>query len=641
MIATEFPPILGGGGRYVENLIKGLSEQDVQILLLTSGEEDEEYSINKNLKIKRYKLFRNIYFGQGNFIEGVNQIIKEMKVYKPDIIHSHHSTESLMVQAANINFSIPHIITHHKTPEYRESMYLLNGKWSVFKFTNRADSNSLFVAPSKAFVKSLIDSGVDEENIFQIYPGLDQTIYKKIDDVKKLEEMRNKLDIDRKDVLILLPTQIRQRKGVEFALQSLSHVVVEGKKINVLVTGLPFLEIKRQKELVEKLLPNRLLTINETFKDEEMPILYNTADLVLLTSEAEGLGTCLLEAMACETSVIGTDVIGINEVITDSFNGRLVKFGDCELLAKEVINILSDKSMKQSLIKNGLTVLSEKFNLELQAKEHIKIYKNLFSNKLTVDQILKTEDILKVLNSLQSYKEIIEDETTIAFILIGSIPDKKYIPGWSDIDLICLVDKPHLEFFTKISVLERAINKITGVKTGIEVVNYENIKSATQNSKLAENFVKYMKNFYQKIDNEKVLFLRKDMELPFFNKKVVSNTSLVVHTLQTLALMNKFMKDRKTFENRKDSLRKIVKNILFLMQSYLLIKDNLFEDDYEEVIKTYCKSYPKLNCEMLSKYFTNRYIWKDTKDANINKDQIDNLWSLFQFVARENILASN
>ena len=80
MMAMEFPPIVGGGGRYVENLIKGLSQQDIYVELLTSGGTDEKLSINKNLEIKRYKLFKDLYLGRGNFIEGVNQIIKEIEI---------------------------------------------------------------------------------------------------------------------------------------------------------------------------------------------------------------------------------------------------------------------------------------------------------------------------------------------------------------------------------------------------------------------------------------------------------------------------------------------------------------------------------------------------------------------------------
>lgn len=637
MIATEFSPIIGGGGRYVENLVTELSKQGIEVRLLTSGELDEEISISKNLTIKRCKLLNDLYFGKGNFMEGVNQIIKEIETEMPDVIHTHHSLESLMVQAANINYSIPHIITHHKTPEYREEKYKLNGKWSVFKFTNKIDDKDLFIAPSMAFVSSLIDSGVEENKIFQIYPGVDQSIYKKINNSKTLVDMKTRLNIGKNDILILLPTQVRQRKGVEFALKTLAKLRIESKNIKVLITGLPFLSAEKQKELSEILLPNQIIKVEKVFKDEEMPILYNISDLVLLTSEAEGLGMCLLEAMACQTPIIGTDVMGINEVITDGFNGGLVKFGDQKSLKEKIIGLLFNKPLKEKYIKNSLSLLKEKFNLTNQAVKHTEIYEKCSSQKPYKQNItLKISDIKNILNLTKTYKDLIDNNSTVAFLLIGSIPENKYIPGWSDIDLICLADNPDLEFFTRIASLEQEINSFTGVKTGIEVVDYKNLTKATIHPVLAENFVKYIKNFYEKVDKAKVLFLKNGNVLPFFDDNVVSKISLTVHTLQTVNYMNKYLKTTSK-EKQKEVIRKIIKNILFVMQSYLLIKHNLFVEDYELVIKEYSIYNPKLDYGIIDQYFKNRHSWNAIRDKEISDQDISACWNLFQKVVTKSL----
>ncbi len=643
MIATEFPPIIGGGGRYVENLIKGLSEQDVQVQLLTSGETDEELSVNKNLKIKRYRLFRDLYFGRGNFIEGVNEIIKYIELDKPDLIHSHHSIESLMVQVANLNYSIPHIITHHKTPEYRGEKYKLNGKWSVFKFVNQLSDRNYFIAASSAFVNSLIDSGINETRIFQVYPGVDQSIYKKIDDSEILGKMEKRLGVDNNDILVLIPAQIRQRKGIEFALQSLSKLSFDGKKIKVLITGTSLAPVEMVNKLKKALLPNELIKIDSPFEDKEMPSLYSIADVVVLPSEAEGLGMCLLEAMACQTPIVGTNVMGINEVLTDNLNGKVVEFGDKKGLSKAVVEMLKNSVLREKCVQNGLLLLQNKFNLRHQADKHIETYRKVIGQDANSynRRVLTVSDIQKILNSIGIYKKILENKSTIAFMLIGSIPGGKYIPGWSDIDLICLANRPDINFLNYISGLEKELQNTTGVKTGIEVVDYQNLKLATKNPLMAENFVKYMKNFYRHVDNQKIIFLRDGYELPVFSKKVVAKTSLVTHSLQTLAYMNKFLKEKDTYKNRKDSLRKIIKNTLFIMQGYLLVKEGLFTDDYEAVIQVYSKSHPGLDCRILSVYFSNRIFWRDMKEENIKKEEITSLWRLFQSVAQQNISASN
>lgn len=637
MVATEFPPIIGGGGRYVENLIIGLSKKGIKVKLLTSGDIDQTIKVNTNLEIKRYKLFKDIYFGRGNFVDGVNQIVEEIKIEKPDIIHTHHSVESVMVQAANTNFSIPHVITHHKTPGYLKNLDMLNGKWSVFKFTNIVNSKNVFIAPSITFTKSLINSGVNSRKIFQIYPGVDRSVYRKLNDNKDTEKLRKRLGIDEDNILILLPTQVRQRKGIKFALEALSKISIGSKKINVLVTGLPSLEDREKKILVEKLLPNKLINLDKTFEDEEMAILYNIANVVLLPSEAEGLGICLLEAMACETPIIATDVVGINEVIMDRVNGRLVKFGDHKSLAKAIIDLLLNEKLRQSCIKNGLLVLEQKFNLELQAKEHLKVYKSLCQKKIVEGQVLNTEGIQKILYSTLSYRKILDNKKTVACIIIGSIPEGKYIPGWSDIDMICLSDSPDLKYFDDITILETEIKTLTGVKTGIEVVDDKNLRAASADAELAENFIKYIKNFYNRMDKQKILFVTKDFLLPIFDKKLVAAVSISGHALQTLGYMYKYLKMDNI--SNKEVMRKIIKNTLFLMQSNLLVKHGIFIDDYGKVIKSYATFNRELNYSVLNKYFKLRYFWGKMSEEDVTKTDILLCWKLFQEIADKNILS--
>jgi glycosyltransferase involved in cell wall biosynthesis len=72
-----------------------------------------------------------------------------------------------------------------------------------------------------------------------------------------------------------------------------------------------------------------------------MPILYNAADVLLLTSEYEGFGMPLLEAMACGTPIVASRVASIPEVLGDS--GELVDLDaqDCiATFAERILHVL-------------------------------------------------------------------------------------------------------------------------------------------------------------------------------------------------------------------------------------------------------------------------------------------------------------
>jgi len=58
--------------------------------------------------------------------------------------------------------------------------------------------------------------------------------------------------------------------------------------------------------------------------DEELPELYSSVDLFVLPSEYEGFGIVFMEAMACETPVVGTEVGGIPTAVDAGETGYLV-----------------------------------------------------------------------------------------------------------------------------------------------------------------------------------------------------------------------------------------------------------------------------------------------------------------------------
>lgn len=372
---SEYPPIIGGGGRYTQNLVKGLSNLGIEVVLLTSGASDSVEKNNDFLTIKRFKVFDDLYYGRGDMIEGINILIQQIKSELPDIIHTEHSLETLLGQVSNINFGLPHFVTHHKTPAYDKAEKLvINGKWSLYDFVNM-NTELRYTEPSNVFKNALLQSGSDPKTIEVIYPGIDNKVFNSKEPEKKVTEMKKKLELNNDDFIVLIPCLIRKRKGLEFVLKSLSQLKLENKNIKIIVTGLPLSE--KEKVLytkLESLVKPAQIVSHDTFSDQEMPVLYHLADITVLGSEAEGLGISLLEAMACGCPVVGTNVMGINEVIEDKYNGRLCRYGDTEDLLEAVLEIANNEKLRDKYITNAFSVLESKFNLEKQAQKHTELY---------------------------------------------------------------------------------------------------------------------------------------------------------------------------------------------------------------------------------------------------------------------------
>ena len=376
----EYPPILGGGASYTKNLIAQLNRLKTKIVLVTNGVSDSIEKINNYLTIKRYKVFNDIYYGKGGLLQGVDVLLQQIRDESPDILHTVYIEETLIGQIANLNYGVPHIVTHTKTPMYREESITKNSTWSLFDYVNRNNSVT-YITPGLAYRNSLLESGVENSLIHLIYPGIDQKIFKKIHKTKRLELMRKRLNIKSGDSVLLIPCRLRKRKGLSFVAEALSKLSVPEHKIKVIITGIP----ESQEEfLIYQDFKNRIGDVevinHDRFSDKDMPILYNIADITVLCSEAEGYGTVFLEAMACECPVIGSDVIGINESVTNGYNGILCKYGDYNSLDNAISKVLTDTKTRKKFVKNSLLILKSKYNLRKQAENHLKLYKAYYNH---------------------------------------------------------------------------------------------------------------------------------------------------------------------------------------------------------------------------------------------------------------------
>ena len=96
--------------------------------------------------------------------------------------------------------------------------------------------------------------------------------------------------------------------------------------------------------------------------------------MFVLTSLSESLGVVYLEAMATKTPVVGTDVLGVSEVIVDGVTGFLVPAKLPDVLAEKITLLLSDKDRSKDFGENARKIVENKFSLRLQAESLIKMW---------------------------------------------------------------------------------------------------------------------------------------------------------------------------------------------------------------------------------------------------------------------------
>jgi glycosyltransferase involved in cell wall biosynthesis len=260
-------------------------------------------------------------------------------------------------------YGIPYITTIHG-----EEVHLSKRYHMLFALRWLVNNSSKTITNSNATRNFCLEAGLDEEKIDVIPFGVDTDFFRPLDVYK-----------DENIFQILSVGYLIERKGFEYLIRAMPHVLEKHENVQLKIVGSGPLESKL-KSLIYELDLTGKVEIVKNVSDEKLLMLYNSADLFILPSivdsqgNTEGLGVVLLEAMACGVPVIGSDVGGISDIIEDGKNGVLVIQKDILGLANEISNLSSDKELCKKISCCGSQMVRNKFSWNKIAEKYLKFY---------------------------------------------------------------------------------------------------------------------------------------------------------------------------------------------------------------------------------------------------------------------------
>ena len=112
--------------------------------------------------------------------------------------------------------------------------------------------------------------------------------------------------------------------------------------------------------------------------EKQLPFLYNLADVFVFPSFCEGFGLPVLEAMACGTPVITSNVSSLPEVVGDA--GVTVSPSDVDSLSEAMVELLKRNEMRSQLSQRGLE-RAKMFKWENMASITLRVYEEVLSER--------------------------------------------------------------------------------------------------------------------------------------------------------------------------------------------------------------------------------------------------------------------
>jgi glycosyltransferase involved in cell wall biosynthesis len=365
-IAFDARCLLGkrtGVGRYLLNLIKRMSS--------LRGEIEFNLFVDESIK--------KVHFGDKNNIS-----IK--KINAPNLLWKNIRLPfALMSDKAHLvhlpSYTIPFwapcptIVTIHDVifafhPEWCSKKQHIRFKHLVRLSAKKANA---IIVVSNSTKKELLDlTKISEDKIYLTYLAADE-IFKPNKDPLVLENLRQKYNF--KEDYILHVGSLHPRRNIERIINAFSHLKKEiDKKIIFILVGQWFDKKNKLNDMAKKLNIINYIKHIDYVPDDDLVKLYNFADLFIYPSLYEGFGLPVLEAMACGTPVITSNISSLPEITGDA--AFLVDPYNVYEMKEAMKSILLEKELHSRLIEKGFKKIKN-YTWNKAAEKTLEIYKNV------------------------------------------------------------------------------------------------------------------------------------------------------------------------------------------------------------------------------------------------------------------------
>ena len=288
---------------------------------------------------------------------------------KPDIIHVEQGTDSLSYFQAILMKKLFHrkakIVCFTWMNFDYKSPFPLN---RIEKF-NLKNTDHL-ICGTREGEKVMRKKGYKGPISFMPQVGVNPDFFVK----KDVRKLKKSLRLD--GLVIGFVGRIVKDKGLDILLDSLGSIKGDWKLL--MVGKGPFKD--EMMEQAKKLGIEKRIVFSGFISPEKVPDYLNCMDILVLSSirskkEKEQFGRVLIEAMACEVAVIGSDVGGISNTISDA--GLVFKEGSVKELRDKITLLMKNRKILQKYAKAGRKRVIENYTNKILAEKIYNIYKKL------------------------------------------------------------------------------------------------------------------------------------------------------------------------------------------------------------------------------------------------------------------------
>lgn len=295
------------------------------------------------------------------FVTGIQQFAAEKGIHY-DLIHSHYWMSGLAGLTLKQEWSVPMIQMFHT---------LGHMKNKVAQSESEVEDPARIAGEEKLLQSSdciIFSTPAEQQQIQTLYhnqpkrvevipPGVDTSRFYPI----CVEEARAAIGIPEKNCMLLFVGRIEPLKGIDTLIRAISlmdrtGIMSECPHFLAVIGGDPDAsqgqissEMQRLQSLCGELKVDDLVIFLGKQNQETLPYYYSAAQVVIVPSYYESFGMVALEAMACGTPVVASQVGGLAYLIQDGVTGFSIPNGDPRQLADKLTTLIHDDTLRKKM----------------------------------------------------------------------------------------------------------------------------------------------------------------------------------------------------------------------------------------------------------------------------------------------------
>jgi D-inositol-3-phosphate glycosyltransferase len=384
----------GGQNVYVAELARNLINSDYQIDIFTRWEDPnlpQTVYWEPGIRVIHIKAGPVEYIAKEEllqfmpeFIQGMLAFIKKEHIGY-ELIHANFWMSGLVACELKSRLQIPFVITFHALGEVRKIYQKEDDRFPECRVSIEkevAKHADRIIAECPQDKEDLMNYYEAAEDKISVIPcGFSKTEFYPIDK----SEARGILKLNPDENIVLQLGRMVPRKGIDNVIRAMSHLKSSNLEARLLVVGgdsydpnpVSNPELARLMGIAREMNVAAPVTFTGKKDRDILKYYYSAADIFVTTPWYEPFGITPLEAMACGTPVIGSDVGGIKYSVVDKYTGFLVPPNNPEALAEKMRLLFSNKDLLHTMGANAKQWVNTEFTWADVSKMVAQLYQEI------------------------------------------------------------------------------------------------------------------------------------------------------------------------------------------------------------------------------------------------------------------------